>query len=754
MNTISHSSLSRRALLRASGALVVAVSLPGAAISGAAPVKPALVPTELDSWIAVAADGHVTAFFGKMDMGQGVDVAIAQIVAEELDVAVARVSVIYGDTALTCDQGGASGSTGVQRGGPALRAAAAEAREQLLQRAAKRLGVAAQALSVDNGVVSVTANPARSVTYAQLVGGRYFESHIEWNNTYGNGLSVGGKAPVKARDKYQVVGQSVPRSDVPGKVLGTLDFVTDVKVPNMLHGRMIRPYIAGASVVAVDDRELAKFGGRLVRRKDFLGVVAETEWGAIRAADALRVTWSTVKGSFPDQAALYDHIRAATPEKTTDEVKVGDVAGAWATAARIIEAEYEWPFQSHACMGPACAVVDVRPDSVRAFTGSQKPHAVRDGIAKYLKRAPESVHVTGMPGPGSYGRNDAGDAAMDAAILSEATGRPVRVQGMRADGHGWDPKGPASVHRMRAGLDKDGQVIAYEVISKGFSRTEISPREGDITATLAGQFVGLARKPEPAFGVPAESYGFANKRLGWESIPALLDGPSPLRTSHLRDPVGPQVQFASESFIDELAAATGEDPIAFRLRYLKAPRDIAVLKAVAEHMRWQPGRPGTRAKVNGDVMSGQGVAYARRGETIVAMAAEVEVNKSTGRIWAKRFVVAHDCGLVINPNGLKLAIEGNVVQGISRACMEEVTFDRNNVTSTDWNTYPILDISDAPESVEVIIINRPEIEPSGAGEATIRIVAAAIANAVFDATGVRVRRAPMSKARLREVLQA
>jgi nicotinate dehydrogenase subunit B len=752
MNTMNNSSLSRRALLRATGALVVAVSMPGIAFAGAAPVKPALVPTELDSWIAVGADGRVTAYFGKMDMGQGVDVAMAQFVAEELDVAVTRVNVIYGDTALTCDQGGASGSTGVQRGGPALRAAAAEARQQLVARAARRFGVATEALQVDDGVVSVTASPAQSVTYADLVGGKYFESHIEWNNVYGNGLNIGGTAPLKPRDKYKVIGQSVPRSDVPGKVLGTLDYVTDVKLPNMLHGRMVRPPVAGASVVAVDDRELAKLGARLVRRKDFLGVVAETEWGAIRAAEALQVTWSKVKGPFPDQSALYDHIRAATPDKTTDEVKIGDVGAAWATAARIIEAEYEWPFQSHACMGPACSVVDVGPDGIRAYTGSQKPHAVRDGLAKYFKRTPESVHVTGMAAPGAYGRNDAGDAAMDAAILSEAIGRPVRVQGMRAEGHGWDPKGPASIHRMRAGLDKEGHVIAYEVVSKGFSRAETAPHEGDVTATLAGQFMGLGRKPEQTFGVPADSYVFANKRLGWETIPALLDGPSPLRTTHLRDPVGPQIHFASESFIDELAAATGEDPIAFRLRYLKNPRDIALLKAVAERMKWQPGKPGARRKVNGDILTGQGVAYARRGETVVAMAAEVEVNRSTGRIWAKHFVVAHDCGMVINPGGLKLVIEGNVVQGISRACMEEVTFDRNNVTSTDWNTYPILDIQDVPESVDVILISNPGVEPSGAGEASTRIVAATIANAVFDATGVRMRRAPMTAARLREML--
>ncbi|MDB5689841.1 MAG: molybdopterin binding aldehyde oxidase and xanthine dehydrogenase [Sphingomonas bacterium] len=752
MSGISASPLSRRALLRTAGALVVSVSMPTGAFAVAAPRKPALLPTELDSWIAVGADGRVTAYFGKMDMGQGVDVAMAQFVAEELDISVSRVDVVYGDTALTCDQGGASGSTGVQRGGPALRAAAAEARQQLVTRAAGRLGVAPEALQVKDGTVFVAASPGKSVTYAELVGGTYFESGIEWNKAYGNSLNIGGKAPLKPRDTYEVVGRSVPRSDVPGKVMGTLDFVTDVKLPGMLHGRMVRPAVAGASVVAIDDRELAQLGARVVRRKDLVGVVADTEWGAVRAAEALKVTWSKVGGAFPDQDALYDHIRAATPIKTVDEVKVGDVAAVWPTAARIVEAEYEWPFQSHACMAPACSVVDVRPDGIRAFTASQKPHAVRDCLAGYFGRPLDSVHVTGMPGPGAYGRNDAGDAAIDAAILSAATGRPVRVQGMRAEGHGWDPKGPASIHRMRAGLDTDGRIVAYEVVSKGFSRADISPREGDMTATLAGQFMGLGTKPEQTFGVPAESYGFPNKRLGWETIPALLDVASPLRTTHLRDPVGPQIHFASESFIDELAAASGEDPIAFRLRYLKAPRDIAVLQAVADRMRWKPGKPGTRRRVEGDILIGQGVAYAHRGETVVAMGAEVEVNRVTGRIWARRFVVAHDCGMVINPDGLKLVIEGNVVQGVSRACLEEVKFDRDNVTSTDWETYPILDIKDAPETVDVILLSDTAIEPSGAGEASTRIVAAAIANAVFDATGVRMRRAPMTAARLLAML--
>lgn len=752
MNEIHSISLSRRALLRAGGALVVTIAAGPAIAATAKGAKPPLVPTEMDSWIAVAGDGNVTAFFGKMDMGQGVDVAVAQLVAEELDVAIEKVSVVMGDTARTCDQGGASGSTGIQRGGVTLRAAAAEARRQLLERAAAKLGT--DKLQVDNGVISIAGNPSRRVSYADLVGGKYFESQIAWNGTYGNGLSVGGKAPLKPRDLYKVVGQSVPRADVPGKVFGTFDFVTDIKLPGMLHGRMIRPPVAGAVPVSVDDGALAAFGARVIRRQDLIGVVAETEWGAVRAAETLQVKWSGAKPPFPEQHALYDRIRAAKPQKAAVEQNDGDVDVVWSKAARVIEAEYQWPFQSHACMGPACALADVRAGGVRVWTGSQKPHAVRSGLAGLLKRPLESVHVIGIPGPGSYGRNDAGDAAMDAAILSEATGMPVRLQTMRHDGHGWDPKGPPSIHRMRAALDKDGTVIGYEVISKGFSRTDVAPAEGDPAATLAGMLTGTALKPAPAFGTPSESYGFANKRLGWETIPPFLPGPSPLRTSHLRDPVGPQIHFASESFIDEIATATGEDPVAFRLKYLKDPRAAAAIKAAADKAGWKTGPAGARRTVKGDTATGLGIAYGGRSGTTVAAVAEVEVNKSTGRIWVRRMTVAHDCGLIVNPGGLKLCIEGNVLQGISRATLEEVTFDTARVTSTDWNTYPILDIQDAPEAVDVVLLNHTEAEPSGAGEGTIRVIAGAIGNAIFEATGVRLRQAPLNGSRFKAMVQA
>jgi CO/xanthine dehydrogenase Mo-binding subunit len=327
----------------------------------------------------------------------------------------------------------------------------------------------------------------------------------------------------------------------------------------------------------------------------------------------------------------------------------------------------------------------------------------------------------------------------------------VRLQYTRDQGTGWDPKAPASIHRVRAAIDSAGNVVAYDFLSKGFSGLEIASNGSKPADTLAGQMLGVALKPGDQFGVPAESYVFANKRTAWELIPALLERSSPLRTSHMRDPLGPQIHFASESFMDEVAATLGADPIEFRLRYAKDPRDIAVIKAAAEKAQWQT-RPSSRRDRSGDRLTGRGIAYAQRGPTRVAVIAEVEVNRTTGKIWARKFTVAHDCGLIINPDGLRHAIEGNVVQGVSRALWEEVKFDNKNVTSVDWESYPILDITEAPEAIDIVLINRPEIEPSGAGEPATRPVAAAIANAVFDATGVRIRRVPFSPDNVKSAL--
>ena len=746
-------SLSRRTLLQSSGALVVAFSLSdtGKALAQAAgSTKPPLHPTELDSWLAVGPDGAVTVYFGKIDGGQGTDVAIAQIVAEELDVSVARVAVVMGDTARTLNQGGASGSNGVSLGGGALRNAAAEARLILVERAGERLGVAPSRLTVADGVISVAGEANGSISYAELIGGRFFQEKIAWNDTYGNNLELSGRATPKTPDQYKVVGTSAPRADVKGKVYGTAPFVTDIRVPGMLHGRMVRPPNAGTVPVAVDAYSIASISGaQVVQRGNFLGVVAEREWDAVRAARTLRVTWSEPADVFPAQAQIYDHIRNAPVTRSQATRNKGDVDAAFARAARIVEAEYEWPFQSHASMGGACAVADVRADGVTCWTGTQKPHYSAEGVAALLGVPLERVHTIWVTGPGSYGRNDAGDAMMDAAALSREVGRPVRVQWMRDEGTGWDPKGPASVHRARAAIDAEGNVTAWEFITKGFSRADTDTNESEPKDTLAGQLLGFTGERVINFGSPANAYSFANERIAWETIPTLLEGASPLRTSHLRDPVGPQLHFASESFVDEVAAAVRADPVEFRLRYLSDERHAAVVRAAAERAGWRTGPAGTRRSRDGNTARGQGVAYADRNGTLVAAVADVDVDQTSGRIWVRRVTVAHDCGLIINPGTLRTVIEGNVVQGISRAIHEEVAFDRRRVTSVDWISYPILEMSEAPEAIDIVLINRPEIAPSGAGEPSIRIIAGAVANAVFEATGTRFRRAPLTPARVR-----
>ncbi len=738
-------------------------------------------PEQLDSWIALLPDGTAEAFFGKTDMGQGLEVAIAQIVADELDMAVGQITVRMGDTATTCDQGGASGSTGVSLGARPLRNAAAEARRILLEEAASVLQAPAAELSVTSGVITAAHLSTQRVTYAELVARRHFDAPLEWNKAVGNFMDVKGRARPKSPSEYRLVGQSVPRRDVPGKVLGTSDYVTDVRVAGMLHARMIRPALAASTLQSVDSSLVRN--ARVIRQGDFLAVVAEREWDAVEALRTLRVNWTPpAKAPFPGTDGLHDYIRNAPVVKREDALKRGDPVSAFKSAARIVQAEYLWPLQSHTSMGPACAVADVRDGHATVWTGSQKPHSTREGVARLLGLPVQSVRAIWVQGPGSYGRNDAGDAALDAAYLSKLTGRPVRVQGMRSDGTAWDPKGAACVHRARAGLDAAGRVIAYEFISKGLSRVNVMYNESDPRDSLTGMALGLPVHPGAGLGTPSESYAFGAKLLAWEVVPPLLERYSPLRTGHLRDPLGAEVHFGSEQFIDEIAAAVGADPVEFRLQYVSAPRDAAVIKAAAEQAGWMPHkqpthairprhgtfRPSARASGAGasdtrtghaaaggraaEVLRGRGVSYAQRSDTVVAVIAEIEVYPREGRIWARKFTVAHDCGLVINPKSLRQTIEGNVVQSLSRTLFEEVQFDRSRVTSVDWATYPILDMGHAPESIDIVLIESKEVAPSGAGEPTVRCVPAAVANAFWDATGVRIRRAPLTPARVRAAL--
>lgn len=755
----------RRSVLKGAGALVVSGSIPGfVSQAGAAdqPLWRQLSPGQLDTYLKISEEGAVTAFFGKMDMGQGVDISIAQIVADELDVPLDRVEVVMGDTALTVNQGGASGSSGLEEGGIPLRNAAAEARRVLMDLAAEKLEVSVAQLATENGAVIVGRDPTRQLGYGELIGGRHFDVRLEWNGRYGNGLRAEGIANPKHPSEYQVVGQPALRRDLPGIVMGTHQYVVDVKVPDMVHGRVVRPSVAGSVPTAVNENSIRSIlGASVVHEGDFLGVVAEREWDAIRAARQLEVTWSEVEPPFPEMDELYTYIRRApvvresagggrSPDVAPDKASV---EAALAEADRVIEAEYEFPFQSHGCMAPACAVCDYRGDSATLWTGSQKPHYAAEGVAKLLDLPVENVRGIWVLGPGSYGRSDAGDAAMDAALMSRAVGRPVRVQGMRDEGTAWDPKAPASVHYVRAGFDSEGNVVGYEFRMKAFSVGDTESNESNPSHTLAGMLTGWPNASVHRLSNPGDRYEFPNKVRYWQTIAPLLGKASPLRTAHLRDPLGPQNHFASESFIDEMAIAVAADPVEFRLQYLKEARDADVLRAAAERYGWEPRVSGPTAIPAGGVVTGRGVAYTRRGDSVVAVIAEVEVNLDTGRVWPRKFVVAADQGLVVNPLWLERTLEGNIIHATSRALHEEVRFSPEHVTSVDWVSYPILEMDLAPEEIDVVIVNRPELPVYGAGEPSTRPVTPAIANAIFDATGLRIRRVPFTPERIRSALE-
>ena len=738
------SEMERRDFLKTGGALVVSFAIPGCAVDpatrAAAPLPAAgavwpgsVDPASLDSWLRVAADGSVTASVGKIEAGMGIGTAFAQVVAEELDVALERVTLVMGDTATTVDQRGTGGSNGIMDGGSALRRAAAEGRAALVALASVRLGVPASDLRVREGIVYAAADPSKRVSYGDLIGGKTFD------------VKVSEKPAMKDPRDYTVVGKPVPRIDIPAKVAGTYRYVGDFSVPGMLHARVVRPPEAGAQLVSVEDG--AKLAGlvRVVRRGNFLAVVCEREHQAIDAARKLKAEWSRPAPMFwPGYDELYDMLRAEKPRATKEEGVKGDVEGAMKLAARSIEARYEYPFQSHASLGPACAVAEVRDGGAVVWFGGQKPYPMRRALADLLKLPAEKIRVVWMPGPGSYGMNDADDCAADAALIAQDVGRPVRVQYTRADGTAWDPKGPPIAFRMRAGVSSDDRVFAWDYEARGFSgrvRNNGTDLGGD---TLAGQLAGgfKAKNTDwPQF--PDESYGFPNVRKVSHTIDWNRSMPTGLRTAHLRDPDGMATCFASESFADEMALATKMDPVEFRLRYITDARDAAVVKAAAQKAGWET-RVGPKSR-SGRHVTGRGIAYAPRNRSTVAIVANVEVDLQTGQYRVTRFTCAHDCGFVVNPSNLRGTIEANLIQAMSRARHEAVRFDATRVLSVDWITYPIVDMTEVPDAIDIVILgNKPEARSLGAGEPATRPVAAAIANALFDATGVRLRRCPLT----------
>jgi CO/xanthine dehydrogenase Mo-binding subunit len=749
--------LSRRAFLNSTGALVVTLAAPTDWAQASTPgvvARPPLTGDRLSSYITIERDGTVVAYYGKIDGGQGLGTAIAQMVAEEIDVPYERVRVVMGDSALTLDMGGASAAIGVSHGGTMLRRTAAETRRLLVEMASAQLGIPASGLAVTDGVVHGAQDKSKRVSYAELIGGRYLDATVKWNGRLSNGLAVEVPAQLKRPADFRVIGRSPPRRDLPGKVFGTLEMVNDVRLPNMLHARMIRPTIAGAVPEAVEAGSIRHIpGAKVVWINDLLAVVAEKEWNAVKAARALKVTWSQAQPNLPSSENLFEHIRKAPIVKREIQRQNGNFDEGIKQAVRVIEGEYEYPTQSHASMGPACAVADVRDGETTIWTSTQKPYDSAYCVAELLGLPREKVRAIWMFGTGSYGRNEQGDATADAAVLSKHLGRPVRVQYMRHEGLAWDPKGTASVNRSRAGLDANGRVIAYENISKAFSRLDNNTRETRAADVLAGQLLGLPLNRSESFEIPVASYTFEHGRLGWETIPPLMERASPLRSTHLRDPYGPPILFGSESFIDEMAAATNADPVDFRLQYLKHPRDRDAVRIAAENYGWEK-RPSPRNdQRDADVAVGRGIAFRRHFTTFIALIAEVRVHRKTGKLDLVRYVCAHDVGLIVNPDTLRHVIDRQLVYGTSRAMLEEVRFDANMVTSADWESYPVLHMDGLPEKIDIVLIERPEEPPSGAAEMALGLVPAAIGNAVFDATGVRLRRVPFTPANVKAALE-
>ena len=698
--------MKRRDFIRTGGAIIVSfafdAALPDMSSAQTSDLGKPVDPREVDSFLAIHTDGSVTIYTSKVDVGTGLRIAMSQVVAEELDVPVERITVVEGDTALTPNQGGTGGSTGIPQGAAELRRAAATARQAL---------------------VKLGAQPGGNI--GALAGGKRLN------------LKVDPNAPLKDPKTYTVVGKPIPRPDVPDKCTGRNVYVQDLTLPGMLHGRVIHPPAIGAKLMSVDESSIRAIPNvRVVRIQDFLGVVAPDEWAVIRAAKELKTSW-TESQTLPGSDNLDVHVRNSAPDRDETIVNKGDAAAAFAGAAKQLSALYVWPIQSHASLGPSCAVADVRPDGTTIWTASQGPHGMRTSFSRIFGIPEDKLRVIFLDGSGSYGSNGNDDAAADALLLSRAVGKPVRVQWMREDEHGWDPKGPPQVLEVRGGIDKDNRISAWDMqmwlpMNIQGTRPLLSVDAAGITQPH-GQGAGLMSQNGDA------PYVASNVRVTvhW------LKG-TPLRPSNLRAPGKIANVFAVESFTDELAAAAGVDPIEFRLRALTDPRAIDVIKRAAEMIGWE-GRPSpNRHPINSNIVTGRGFAYARykQAENYVALAMEVAVDRKTGKINVRRVTCAHDGGLVVNPDGLKNQIEGSILQTLGRTLHEEVKFDRSRVTSVDWASYPILSFPEVP-SVEVALLNQPGLAPLGAGEAATAPVAAALANAVFDATGVRLRRVPL-----------
>ncbi|MGE8507371.1 MAG: molybdopterin cofactor-binding domain-containing protein [Paraburkholderia terricola] len=724
-----------------------------------APVKPAIgqpgsrssfVPTEADMFLVVRDDGSVVAFNGHVDLGTGIGTALAQIVAEELDVPLTRVSIVLGHTGEAPNQGPTIASATIQISAVPLRHAAAQARQYLLAEAAARLHLGVEQLDVRDGVVFPRGGDAATgIGYGELIAGRRVE------------LKLATDAPLKAPDAYKIVGKSAPRVDIPAKATGELSFVHDVRVPGMLHGRVVRPPYAGIaqgelignSLLHVDENSVSDLPGivKVVVIRDFVGIVAEREEVAQQAAKRLDVRWKTVQALPPlETSAEVEAALRANPAKRRDLVIEGDVDAALARdPARTLESTYVWPFQMHASIGPSCAVADYREGKLKVWSGTQNPHSLRADLALLMSMDEARIDIVRMDAAGCYGRNCADDVAADAALLSRTTGSPVRVQLSREDEHAWEPKGAAQLMDVRGALGAEGELAAYD-----FATRYPSNDAPTLALLLTGAISAEPQVFEMGDRTAVPPYDYRAMRIVCDDTPPIV------RASWLRGVSAVPNTFAHESFIDELAVQAGVDPIEFRLRHLSDPRAIDLVKAVAEKAGWEPRNVALKeAREQGDIARGRGFAYARYvhskfpgfGAAWSAWVADVEVNRKSGELAVTRVVVGQDTGTMINPDGVRHQIHGNVIQATSRALKERVTFGENAVTSQEWGAYPILTFREVPV-IDMVMMPRHGEPPMGTGESASLPGAAAIANALYDATGVRFRRPPFTPETIRAAL--
>jgi CO/xanthine dehydrogenase Mo-binding subunit len=666
-----------------------------------------------------------------------------------------------------------------------MRRVAAEARRVLLEMAASRFGVPVDHLTVRDAVISVSDDPTKHVTYGELIGGKKFNITL----IGGNVNAVAGVAKTKSVPQLKYAGQPIHRDDIPAKVDGSLTWAVDVKLPGMVHARNVKPPFACARLTGIDESSVKGLPGflKVVSKGNYLAVVCEREEQAIRAARQLKTTWEKpATAPFPSSEDLFDYMRTAPamatpgggrggradaetlPGPATDAPAEDPNAG-FVGAAKVLEAEYEVPFQGHTAFAGAHAMADPANGQMTIYSNDMKAYGMRRGVATFLGMPPEQVRVIWMQGPQGFGRTAAEDAACEAAWIAREMGRPVRIQWMRDEETAWDTKSPAFLVKMRGALDRDGRLTAYDYNARSCDYNHLGYNEPD--TVLIAQLMG-SRRTRPAGGsasTPSDMYVIPNRKMSGEvvGLPAVWE--TPLRTGNLRDPNGPQATFAAESFIDEVAAAAKADPLEFRVQMIRAgtsddagfrrARSLAVLKAAADAYGWDR-RSSPKAVDNGTILTGRGLAYSFRGQTIVAQIAEVEVNRQTGHVWAKRLVCAHDCGFVVNPESLRHTVECGTLHGLSRALHEEVRFDTEKVTSVEWFSHPTLRHADTPERIDTVLVNgdpnpnRPDLPPYGAGEAVLKPMLAAVANAIHDATGVRIRRVPFRDDRVLAALKA